>query len=80
VFFVYPSPCLRFTGTTAVARTVCIDPGIQLHSIERDSSIADGDLMHKGAYLTIKAIAIHAQVGRGMPKAQKTRRKRKALH
>jgi len=34
--------------------------------------------MHKGAYLVVEAIAIHAQIGWGMPKAQQTRWKREA--
>lgn len=60
------------TGTTAVAATVCIGPGVQLHSVKSDAPVADGDLMHKGAYLVVEAIAIHAQIGWGKSKAQQT--------
>lgn len=39
----------------------------------------DRDLTHKGAHLAIEAIAVHTEVGRGNPKAQKARRIRKDL-
>ncbi len=67
------------TGTTAVAATVCIGPGVQLHSVKSDAPVADGDLMHKGAYLVVEAIAIHAQIRWGKSEAQKTWRKGEAI-
>src|SRR5580704_10402419 len=67
-------------GGTAVACTVCIGPGVQLHSIECDTSVANWYLTQKRAYLTIEAIAIHPQICGSMPKAQQTWRKRGELH
>jgi hypothetical protein len=53
--------CRRFEP---VSTTVFLRPGVQFKSVERDSSLADGDHAHAGTHQLVEDILVDAQVGR----------------
>ncbi len=46
-----------------------VHPGIHFKAVEGDTLPADPELGQGGAYLTVKAVAVHAQVSRGTAEA-----------
>ena len=46
-----------------------VHPGIHFKAVEGDTLPADPELGQGGAYLTVKAVAVHAQVSRGIAEA-----------
>lgn len=49
-------------GGTAVARTVCIGPSVQLQPIECEAAIPDRDLRYERADFAVETVPVHAQV------------------
>ena len=46
-----------------------VHPGIHFKAVEGDTLFADPKLSQSGAYLPVKAVAVHAQVGWGIAEA-----------
>ena len=46
-----------------------VHPGIDFKAIEGDTLLADPELGQGGAHLTVKAVAVHAQVAGGIAEA-----------
>ena len=46
-----------------------VHPGIHFKAIEGDTLPANAELGQFRAYLPVKAVAVHAQVGRGIPES-----------
>jgi len=46
-----------------------VHPGIHFKAVEGDTLPADPKFSQGGAHLTVKAVAVHAQVGRGVAEA-----------
>ena len=46
-----------------------VHPGIHFKTVEGDTLPADTELGEGGAHLPVKAVAVHAQVGRGIAEA-----------
>ena len=46
-----------------------VHPGIHFKAVEGDALPADPELGQGGAHLTVKAVAVHTQVGRGIAKS-----------
>lgn len=49
------------------ARDVPVRPLVKLQPIEGDALLADSNLRKVRSHLRVEAIAVHAQVGRGIP-------------
>jgi hypothetical protein len=56
------------TGTP-VAGLIVIHPGVEFKSIKGKALLADGDLGQMRPHLRVKAVAIHAEIERGIPKS-----------
>ncbi len=67
-------------GGTAVARTVCISPSVQLQPIECEPAIADGDLRYEGSDFAVETVPIHAEVRWGVTKSYEAWLERKRSH
>ena len=50
-----------------------IDPGVQFKTIKGDPLPADGDFSEVGADVSVEAATVHAEVARGVTKAQQPR-------
>lgn len=50
-----------------------VDPGIQFKPVERDSLSTDRDFSEVGPDFGVEAVAVHAEIARGVPKAQQSR-------
>ena len=50
-----------------------VHPGIHFKAVEGDALAADPELGQGGAHLTVKAVAVHAQVSRGITEAEQAR-------
>jgi len=46
-----------------------VHPGVHFKAVEGDALEADAELGQSGAHLPVKAVAVHAQVGRGIAQA-----------
>jgi hypothetical protein len=49
-----------------------VHPGVHFKTIEGDTLPANSELGQGGAHLLVKAVAIHAQVGRGIAEADQS--------
>jgi hypothetical protein len=67
-------------GGTAVARTVCISPSVQLQPIECEAAIPDGDLRYERADFAVETVPVHAQVTWRMTEPDEARLERKRSH
>lgn len=60
----------RRVATRAPSRTnIRVGPGVELDAVEGDAPAADRDLSERRPDLGVEAIAIDAEVGRGIPVA-----------
>jgi len=50
-----------------------VDPGVQFKPVERDSLPTDRDFSEMGTDLRVEAVAVHAEVARGIPEAEEPR-------
>jgi len=50
-----------------------VHPGIHFKAVEGDTLPADPELGQGGAHLTVKAVAVHAQVSRGITESDQAR-------
>jgi len=50
-----------------------IDPGVQFKTIKGDPLPADGDFSEVGANIRVEAAPVHAEVARGVAKAEQPR-------
>jgi hypothetical protein len=50
-----------------------VHPGIHFKAVEGDTLPADSEFGQAGAYLPVKAVAVHAQVSRGIAEADQAR-------
>jgi hypothetical protein len=44
-----------------------VGPGIEVKTVEGDTLVPDGNLGQIGSYFGIEAVAVHAEVERGVP-------------
>jgi hypothetical protein len=51
----------------SVAGLIVVGPGIEVKTIEGDTLVTDGNLGQVGSYFGIEAVAVHAEVKRGVP-------------
>ena len=50
-----------------------VNPGVQFQAIKGDALATDGDLRQTGPDLGIEAIAVHAEIARGVAEAKQPR-------
>jgi hypothetical protein len=57
---------------TPVAAFLLLHPGVEVKPVKGDALSADADLNEIRAHLAIEAIAVHAEIEGGIPKADQT--------
>jgi hypothetical protein len=68
-----------FPCGTPVAGDILIEPGVEFKPIEADALPADGDFGHVRPHLGIESVAVHAEVGRRVAKAQDARQREETM-
>ena len=61
------------TGTP-VAGLIVVRPGVQIKPVECDALLADGDLGDVWPDLAVEAVAVHAEVSRGIAQTKEARK------
>jgi hypothetical protein len=64
----------RFATRASTGSNIPVGPDIKFVPVEGDAALADGNFGQCGAHLDVKAIAIHAEVGRRIAITDKARR------
>ena len=65
---------------TSVALLILVRPGIEVKAVKGNALGADGHLKKIRAHLGVEPVAVHAEVGRCIPKADEPRGEPGALH